>query len=119
MRVRIKTAIAGNDDLRQSFDAYTGMAGTHAAAAREFGVSDEEASRAHYAIVYFFWLHWGQYSSSMDEADREELAHLIGTWYGTPPIKHQWLNSPIAKPIIDERFVKFVDGILDQHHRER
>lgn len=58
------------------------------------------------------WLHWGQYASTMDERDRQELQNLIQTWYATAPIKYQWDNSPIAKPIMHKPWIDFVDSVL-------
>jgi hypothetical protein len=109
----IKT-MAINDDARNSFEKVESQFGSaHDQTAEKFGISHDDASRAHWTIVYYFWLHWGQFASANDEASLEELRHLIDVWYRSPGIRHQWNTSPIVKPIIDRRFVDFVDGILN------
>jgi hypothetical protein len=50
----------------------------------------------------------------MDEGDRQELQNLIQTWYATAPIKYQWDNSPIAKPIMHKPWIDFVDSVLHE-----
>jgi hypothetical protein len=106
--------MASNDRLRESWDAFTNMNDFHMETSKQFGVEVDVASRAHYAAVYFFWLHWGQYASTMDEGDRQELQNLIQTWYATAPIKYQWDNSPIAKPIMHKPWIDFVDSVLHE-----
>jgi hypothetical protein len=106
--------MASNDRLRESWDAFTNMNDFHAETSKQFGVEVDVAARAHYAAVYFFWLHWGQYASSMDERDRQELQNLIRNWYATAPIKYQRDNSPIAKPIMHQPWIDFVDSVLHE-----
>jgi len=112
--VEMVKTMATNDEARKSFELVESHFGPiHDQTAEKFGVSHDDASRAHWTIVYYFWLHWGQFASANDEADIEELRHLIDIWYRSPGIKHQWDTSPVTKPILDKRFVDFVDGILN------
>ena len=106
--------MAINDDARNSFERVEShFESIHDQTPEKFSVSHDDASRTHWTIVYYFWLHWGQFASSTNEADIEDLRNVIDVWYRSPGIQHQWETSPVARPILDTRFVDFVDGILD------
>jgi len=78
----------------------------------KLNLSPQEAATFDWAMLYWFWLHWGQYTSTTSESDMEELRHIVGTFYRHPSVRLCWETSPWARPILEEEFVKFVDEIL-------
>ena len=81
------------------------------------GISADEASRVDMYASYWFWLHWGQYASSTSDEDINELENLVNTFYRFPFMQACWELSPAAKPILDPKFVAFVDNVLaDKPH---
>ena len=107
-------SLAENDELRNSFDKATGMESLYEHMAAEFNISQDDAARSHYYVIYWFWLHWGQYSSSKEERDKLELENLIRGLYSTPAYNYWWKNSPWVKPVIEQDFVRFVDALLSE-----
>ena len=73
------------------------------------GISVEDAHRADVENIYWFWLHWGQFSSQNSPEDLEELAHTIGMFYQLPMMQYSWKNSPWAKPLLGAKFIEFVE----------
>ena len=49
--------------------------------------TEDEATRLAAGAQYWFWLHWGQWRSSMDEGDRRELRNMIERFYALPHIR--------------------------------
>ncbi|MFK8049606.1 MAG: hypothetical protein AB8B81_14365 [Halioglobus sp.] len=102
----------GNSDLANSVmkshkteDYYTHFAST-------LDISFDDASRSDWFHVYYFWLHWGQYSSSKTEEDLAELSNVIRAFYGIPAVRYSWDHSPFSKPVLDPAFVNYVNQIL-------
>jgi hypothetical protein len=83
--------------------------------AEEFGLKDEDAAKADSLNNYWFWLHWGQFSSTNNKKDLSELGQAIGRFYQSPFIRFAWENSPFAKPLFGEDFIKFVDMHIQKH----
>jgi hypothetical protein len=106
-------SLAENDNLRSSFDKANGMLGFYEGMASEFNISTDDAARSHYYSIYWFWLHWGQFSSSTEKRDLLELEILIRGLYSTPVYYYCWNNSPWVKPIIEAAFVEYVDALLE------
>jgi hypothetical protein len=61
---------------------------------------------------YWFWLHWGQFASTTNQSDMDELKNIIQGLYQLPPMMYCWKNSPYHRPLLDPKFVKFVDELL-------
>ena len=72
----------------------------------------KQAITADSASHYYFWLHWGQFASSKNEADLEELQNVVNGYYRIPYVNYSWENGPYAKLLLEPRFVEFVDRIL-------
>ena len=72
----------------------------------------DEAASFEWAMLYWFWLHWGQYASTTKASDIEELRNLISQFYSNPGVRTCWEKSPFAKPVLEKDFVNFVDEIL-------
>jgi hypothetical protein len=104
--------MVANDEHRLSVVKNWGLTEDYERMARTLGVSESEASKVDFTNVYYFWLHWGQFASTHDEKDREEIRHLISTFYRSPGMKLSWETSPIAQPLLDPEFVDFVNGVL-------
>ena len=110
-------ANATNDALRKSvakayeFEAYY----EQMAAALDLSVDD--AARADFHNAYYFWLHWGQYSSTTDPNDLDELKKVFRA-YLIPAFRYSWENSPYAKPVLEPGFIEFVDKILAEYGDE-
>lgn len=71
----------------------------------------KEAARLDFMHQYWFWLHWGQFSSVNDPGDLQELSH-IEKFYITAAVRYSWENSPYSRPMMDPIFVKFVDEAI-------
>jgi hypothetical protein len=78
----------------------------------EEGMTPERASGVDWANSYYFWMYWGQYSSTTQNEDLEELKHVIGALLDLPGMRKTWETSPMTKPELEPRFVEFVDKIL-------
>ena len=84
----------------------------HKAYAEEFDLDPDEAGRSDWYHCYFFWLHWGQYSSSTTPQDLAEITNIVTGWYQIPAVRYSWDHSPFAKPSLDPTFVDFVEDVL-------
>jgi hypothetical protein len=106
-------ATALNDDMRDSLMRTNGLESWYQEYADELGVSFDDAARADSMNVYWFWLHWGQWSATNDDQGLAELTNLIRTMYSKQPILYSWIHSPMSgRTILEPQFVKFVDDVL-------
>jgi hypothetical protein len=92
-----------------------GLESYYESLANEFGIDSVEASRNEWANAVYFWMYWGQWSSSHEKSDLVELEHVITKLFSLPGIRHTWDISPVGKVFMDEEFVQFVDGILERN----
>jgi hypothetical protein len=102
---------ATNDELRNSVIKTYGLTPHYEEMARVFDVTVDDAARTDFHNGCYFWLHWGQFSSTNDPHDLEELKGVIRT-YAVPALKYSWENSPFEKPSLDPNFVEFVNAVL-------
>ena len=105
-------AMCTDDELRTSVNKALNSAEYHVQLAQKLGIEKIDAERVEMYAVYWFWTHWGQYASSTSDKDVQELRNLIHTFYRTTYMQVCWETSPSAKPIMDPKFVDFVDSIL-------
>ena len=105
----VMLANATNDELRNSTMKTYGFAPYYKEMARVLDVTIDDAARTDYQNCYFFWLHWGQFASTTDPQDRQELKNIMRT-YSIPAMKYSWENSPYARRALDPEFVKFVEA---------
>jgi hypothetical protein len=108
----ILIAMATDDALRSSVNKTQVVDSYFSELATKFGISVDEAQRVDIYASYWFWTHWGQYASSTTAEDMRELKNLVNTFYRSPFMLACWELSPIAKPILDPKFVTFVDSVL-------
>ena len=108
---------AANDELRKSVTKAYGFDDYYETMAADLNLSTDEAARADMHSASYFWLHWGQFASTTNEADLEELRQFLRA-YTIPGFRYSWDNSPFAKKSMDPRFVEFVDTTLAEYDRE-
>ena len=77
--------------------------------AQELNISVDEAFILDQQNAYWFWLHWGQFASTTNADDEKELDNLIRTFYNSRPIRVCWENSAWHKPLLDKRFIAYVE----------
>lgn len=111
------STISTNNELRMNIVDNLGVHELYADLARSSGTSIEAASQVDWQNCYWFWLHWGQWASTHDEQGLEELRHLVGSFYSNPGMRRSWDSSPWSKPILDPKFVQFVEEVLMQQDR--
>lgn len=107
--------IAQNEELRMALIKNYGVVEFYERLALEQGVTIEEASQVDWANGYWFWVHWGQWASTHSANELRELENIIRTFYGVEGMRHTWNNSPWGKPILDPKFVSFVDNVLSKN----
>ena len=101
-----------NDALRMTQTKNWGLLAYYEGLAEKLGDSVEEATRVDWANCYYFWMYWGQYSSTKEARDLEELEHVIGGLCSNPGMKLSWETSPLNRPLLQDDFVAFVDRIV-------
>jgi len=57
-------------------------------------------------------MHWGQFSSSTSPEDLAEIENVVSGYYRNPAVRHSWDHSPYGKPLLDHRFVEFVENAI-------
>jgi len=102
----------GNADLATSVINSHKTEAYYTEFASKLDVSFDDASRSDWFHLYYFWLHWGQYSSSKTQDDLTELSNVIRAFYSIPGVRYSWDYSPYAKPVLDPAFVRYVDQVL-------
>ena len=102
---------ATNRDLRVANTKALGLEDHYEAMGKKLGVSADEACIADHCHAYWFWLHWGQFTSTTEQKDLNELGNMVQVFYTMPPVRESWNHSPV-KPLLDPPFVRFVDTIL-------
>jgi hypothetical protein len=105
-------SIVNNDDLIDTIVTAYGMKEYYDELGRKFALSTKEAARVDFLSVHWFWVHWGQFSSTKDQDDLSELSRHIAAFYAIPFVGYSWRNSPLGRTLLDPRFVEFVDGLL-------
>ena len=105
-------AVMTNNELRDTITKSHHLQPYFQAYAEELEISVDDAARSEWSNAYFFWLHWGQWSTTNDEEGRAELERMIRSYYAVPAVRYSWDNSPYGKHIFQTRFVEYVDNIL-------
>ncbi|MFT4562835.1 MAG: hypothetical protein ACI9BW_002582 [Gammaproteobacteria bacterium] len=107
-------ATTANDDFRSGQIRHWGLGEYYETLAKKLGITSVEASRNEWGDQYYFWMYWGQWTATNDPDDLRELKHIIQTLFALPGMRHTWDSSPLGKVLLDERFVEFVDEVLDE-----
>ncbi len=108
----IMLASIANTEIRQALEKGLGTSPLHDMFSKELGISKDKAFIMHWTMLAWFWLHWGQYASTVTKKDIEELTGVIRLFYINPGVQLVWNNSPFAKPALENGFVDFVEGII-------
>ena len=103
-----------NDDVRRSIDQDWGVSAYHEQIAEELALDIDDVSRRDWANGFWFWLHWGQYTSTHSEADRKEIEHIIEVFYTLPGVRRSWERSPLSRPNLDPDYQNFVSEIISR-----
>ena len=107
-------ASAADSGLREKLTKGLQLSDYYNEIASNLNMSSDEAASFDWAMLYWFWLHWGQYASTTKESDVEELRNVISGFYRNPGVRVCWEKSPWARPVLEKDFVNFVDEILAQ-----
>jgi len=107
-------ASAADSGLRENLTKGLQLSDYYDEIASNLNMSSDEATSFDWAMLYWFWLHWGQYASTTKESDVEELRNVISGFYRNPGVRVCWEKSPWARPVLEKDFVNFVDEILAQ-----
>jgi hypothetical protein len=108
-------ACATNDSLSQINSAGNDFGSWYEELSAALGITAEEAMRLDALSLYWIWLHWGQYSSTNNKDDLDELGDTIGMFYSSSrAIKYSWENSPFTRPLLSSKFVEFVDSNMQK-----
>jgi hypothetical protein len=112
-------ACATNDLINQSNVAASDHWAWYEELSEALGIRAEEAMRPDAISLYWIWLHWGQYSSTNNKTDLDELGHTIGKFYSkSPAIKYSWEKGPFSKPLLSNNFIEFVDRHMQKYSVE-
>jgi hypothetical protein len=113
-------ACATNDSLSQINSAGNDSGSWYEELSAALGITAEEAMRLDALSLYWIWLHWGQYSSTNNKDDLDELGDTIGMFYSSSrAIKYSWENGPFTKPLLSSKFVEFVDSNMQKFDAEK
>ena len=115
----IMLSLATNDEFRRSYIKVNRLESYFENMASEFDVSSDDAARSDFANTYWFWLHWGQYSSTTHPKDLEDLKIVIYPYVEMPAMKYSWDNSYMAKPSLDKSFIEFVENTLAAYEKDK
>ena len=69
----IMLATMASRDVRAAIEHALGTSSLHEKFASELEVTHDEANIAHWLLLSWFWLHWGQYASTTTQKDIDEL----------------------------------------------
>lgn len=111
-------ALATNDELRKSTYKTYGLDTYFEAMASELNVSFDDAARTDCINSYWFWLHWGQFASTTDPKDLDELKSVVQTYSAVPAMRYSWEHSFTGKQALDSDFVEFVEAAFDECSKE-
>jgi hypothetical protein len=108
----IHLAVMTNNELRVSGTKAHGLEPYYREYAKELDISADDAARSDTTHGCYFWLHWGQFSSTLDDEGLAELTNVVSSYYRVPAVRYSWDNGPYGKALFEPRFVDFVDDIL-------
>ena len=77
--------------------------------ARRLEITIDEATQINCSAHYWFWLHWGQWSTTTEARDRAELKNMVQKFYTKPHIRIIWEANRSG---LDASFTKFVDDAI-------
>jgi hypothetical protein len=109
-------ACATNEQMLQSNTAANGWVPWYEELSRALDITTEEAMSVDQLSLYWIWLHWGQYSSTNNQEDLDELGRTVGVFYNNSrAIKYSWDHGPFARPLVGKKFADFVDENIQKY----
>ena len=69
--------MATDNELRDSIIKSHRMQPYFQGYAEELEISADDAARSDWSNAYFFWIHWGQWATTIDDEGRAELERMI------------------------------------------
>ena len=108
----IMLASIANTEIRQALEKGLGTSPLHDMFSKELGISKDEALIMHWTMLAWFWLHWGQYASTVTKKEIEELTGVVQLFYNSPGVQLVQNNILFAKPALENDFINFVEGII-------
>ena len=100
---------AHSPEFRQNTMSFPGRSATVRELARRLEISEEQASQIESVAHYWFWLHWGQWSTTMEERDLAELRGMVQTYYTLPQVRAIW---EVQRGWMAADFEAFVDEAI-------
>lgn len=76
---------------------------------RRLEMSEDDATLLEASTLYWFWLHWGQWNTSNEQKDLDELTNMVKMFYTIPRVRMIWEGH---RGWLDPNFESFVDGVL-------
>ena len=104
--------VATNAEARSAWQKATGGAEIYEDLAAHFGLTNDEASIVDYQVMFWVWLHWAQYNSTISQSDVTELEGVIAAFYSREPMRTFLEKSPNLHTL-DPRFLEFVRRVLE------
>ena len=104
--------LVANPDVLRGLNQAEGRTSYFESYAAKFGLDAEQAGAVSWVHCYTFWMHWGQFSSSTNAEDIAELENVVAEYYRNPAVRFSWDYNPYAKPMLDQRFVRFVEQAI-------
>ncbi len=104
--------MATNAEARSAWVKAEGGSEVYGELADHFGLTNDEAYLVDYQVMYWVWLHWAQYNSTISESDMVELKGVISGFYSREPMRTYLEKSPNLHTV-DPRFLRFVREVIE------
>ena len=100
-------ASAADSGLRENLTKGLQLSDYYDEIASNLNMSSDEAASFDWAMLYWFWLHWGQYASTTKESDVEELRNVISGFYRNPARSGLLGEKSMGQTCVRKRFCEF------------
>jgi len=107
--------MASDDVMRRRWVKFNDMESHYEEMGAQFDGSIEDASANDCMNAYWFWLHWGQFSSTTDKKDLDDLKLVIHPYAYSPSMTYSWEHSVFAKSSFDNGFRCFVEATMKEY----
>ena len=104
-------AMATDEKLRVTWIKALGGDEIYQGVATSLGLTNDEASIVDMSYLFWIWLHWGQYNSTMTEFDKVELQAMIKNFYSQEPLRTCLKKSPYNYTL-DPEFLQFINDSI-------
>ena len=111
----MQLAMISNPESMSAFVKANQTEPYYTAIARDLNLTHEEALQVDSMCLYWFWLHWGQFSSLTLAEDLQGLSQTVGKFYQARSLRYSWENSPYAKALFEDKFINFVEESMAKY----